>query len=212
MGLAKRQLAVAAILLMIPMSAWTYEEVEDLVALFVTDDRFVAAVDGQRNFSEKISLGETVVWEGAKGEVGAILTDERLLAVSIASGGWNRINLKIKEKQTPPDMLLGAHLLVMLSDDRIVTFGTQTGGFFQTRLPIREPVVAKAAEGRVAAVVTTAFAYGLSANRRGAAEFRLRRQEKIVSMKTTYNKITLQTSERLVSFDAENAAWREFNL
>lgn len=31
-------------------------------------------------------------------------------------------------------------------------------------------------------------------------------------MKTTYNKITLQTSEWLIALEAEDAMWRQFDL
>jgi hypothetical protein len=210
--IAKRQMAMVVAMLMIPMGARAYEEVEDLVEIFATDDNYVAMVDGRSNFSESISSGEHILWQGAKGEVGAFLTSKRLLAVTITSGHWNKLDLKINEKQKTPDMLLAAHLVVMLTDERIVTFGTHTDGFFQTRLPIGESTTAKEAEGRVAAVVTPTRAYGFSAYRRGVSEFRFRRQETLVSLKTTYNKITMQTSDRVVALDAEDAVWREFEL
>ena len=105
-------------------------------------------------FPKTNGSSEKILWQGAKGEVGAFLTNERLLAVSIRSGQWNIRYLKIIEKKEPPDMLIAAHLVIMLTGERIVTFGTHTGGFVQTRLPIGESVVAKEAEGRVAAVVT----------------------------------------------------------
>ena len=100
----------------------------------------------------------------------------------------------------------------MLTDERILAFGSQTGGFFQTRMPIGESVIAKDAEGRVAALITPSRAFGISSYRRGEAELRFRRNETLVSLKTTYNKITLQTSERLITLDAEDAVWREVDL
>lgn len=203
-----RQIALTVILIMLPMPGDAYEEVEDLVEIFVTDNQFTATVDGRRAFSENIKSGEKVLWEGAKGEVGAILTDERLLAVSITSGGWNTLDLKIREKRSTPEMLLAAHLVVMLTDERIVAFGTYTDGFFKIPMPIGESVVASQAEGRVAAVVTSSRAYGFSAYRRGAAEIRLKRQEEIVAIKATYNKITLQTSkDRVLILRAKDARW-----
>ena len=110
-------------------------------------------------------------------------------------------------------MLLAAHLVVMLTDERIVAFGTYTDGFFKIPMPIGESVVASQAEGRVAAVVTSSRAYGFSAYRRGAAEIRLKRQEEIVAIKTTYNKITLQTSEdRALILNAKSASWSTVDL
>lgn len=199
-------------LIMTTSSAMAYEEVEDLVDIFSTDSAFIAVVDGRRNFSEDHRSNEKLLWQGAKGEVGAFLTSQRLLAVSVKSGQWNTQFLKINEKKVTPDVLIGAHLLIMLTAERIVTFGTDTGGFFQTRLPIGEAVVAKAAEGRVAAVVTPARAFGFSSYRRGVAEIRFQIKERLESLKTTYNKITLRTSRRLISLKAEDAVWREFDL
>ena len=199
-------------LLMTTSWAMAYEEVEDLVDIFATDSTFIAVVDGRRNFSEDHRSNETLLWQGTKGEIGAFLTSQRLLAVSVKSGQWNTQYLKINEKKVTPDMLIGAHLLIMLTAERIVAFGTDTGGFFQTRLPIGEPVVAKAAEGRVAAVVTPARAFGLSSYRRGVAEIRFQIKESLESLNTTYNKITLRTSRRLITLKAEDAVWRAFDL
>jgi hypothetical protein len=210
--LPKRQLAIIVALLMIPTGISAYEEVEDLVEIFATDGQFVAIVDGRRRFSENSRSNEHVLWQGAQGEIGAFLTNERLLAVSITSGQWNTRNLKIDEKQNVPEMLIAAHIVVMLTNARVVTFGSHTNGFFQTPLPLGESAVTKAAEGRVAAVVTPTRAFGFSSYRRGVSEFRFRRQETLISLKTTYNKITMQTSDRLVSLDAKDAAWREFEL
>ncbi|WP_372679551.1 hypothetical protein [Desulfosarcina sp.] len=203
---------VVVVLFMMTQWALAYEEVEDLVDIFSTDSAFIAVVDGKRNFSEAKTSSETILWQGAKGEIGAFLTNERLLAVSTRSGQWNVIALKANEKKEPPDMLIAAHLLLMLTGERIVAFGTHTGGFFQTRMPIGEPVVAKSAEGRVAAVVTPARAFGFSTFRRGAAEIRFKLKETVVSAKATYTKITLQTSQRLITLKAEDAVWRQFDL
>ena len=195
-----------------PPGAMAYEEVEDLVDIFATDGAFIAVVDGKRNFSKAKGSSETILWQGAKGEIGAFLTNERLLAVSTRSGQWNLRPLKINEKKEPPDMLLAAHLLIMLTGERIVAFGTHTGGFVQTRLPLGESIVAKEAEGRVAAVVTPARAFGFSSYRRGVAEIRFQLKEDVISLKTTYNKITLRTSLRLITLKAEDAVWRQFDL
>ena len=208
----KTGLVLTAALLMITTRVMAYEEVEDLVEIFTTDSAFIAVVDGSRKFSEDFRSREKILWQGAKGEVGGFLTSDRLLAVSVKSGQWNTRNLKINEKKVTPEMLIAAHLLIMLTGERIVGFGTDTGGFFQTRLPIGESVVANAAEGRVAAVVTPTRAFGFSAYRRGVAEIRFQIKENVESLKTTYNKITLRTSQRLITLKAEDAVWRYFDL
>lgn len=208
----KLLIGILIVLLVLAARTMGYEEVEDLVDIFTTDDAFVAVVDSRRNFKETIRPRENIQWRGAKGEVGAFLTNERLLAISIRSGQWNTQVLKINEKKATPHMLLGAHLVVMLTDDRIVGFGTQTGGFFQVRLPIGESVIASDADGRVATVLTPHRAFGLSARRRGVAEIRFRIRERFESIKTTYNKITLRTSQRLITFAAADAVWRDFEL
>lgn len=193
--------------------AWAaYEEVEDLVDILATGDEFIAVVEGRRSFKENRRPGETIQWQGAKGEVGAFLTDDRLLAVSVRSGQWNSRNLRISEKGTAPRILLAAHLLVMQTGGRLLVFGSSTDGFFQERLPIREPVIAAEAEGRVAAVITSDRAFGLSALRRGAAEIRFQIQERLASVDTTYNKITLRTTRRLITMTAGDAVWREIDL
>lgn len=208
-----RKLLIACVALSV-MTTWAraYEEVEDLVDIYTTDSAFVAVVDGRRFFSESYRSNEKILWQEAKGEVGAFLTSTRLLAISVRSGQWNTHYLKITEKNKRPQMLIAAHLVIMLSSERIVSFGTHTGGFIQTRLPIGEPVVAKETEGRVAAVVTPSRAFGFSSYRRGVSEIRFRLQETLVSLKTTYNKITMRTSQRLITLKAEDAVWRHVDL
>lgn len=220
MGVSRRKIIsdrkslVLVIVALIIGTPWVmaYEEVDDLVDIFATDRAFIAVIDGRRNFSNPIRQGETVQWEGAVGEVGAFLTSQRLLAVSVTSGQWNAQFLKINEKKGSPQMLLGAHLVVMLTDERIVGFGTHTGGFFQTRLPIGESITVSEAEGRVATAITPTRAFALSASRRGVAEIRFRIRETLQSIKTTYNKVTLRTSQRLITFEAADAVWRDFEL
>lgn len=206
------RLVFIAAALLISESALAYEEVEDLVDILATDDAFIAVVDGRRKFLENRRSGETIAWQGAKGEVGAFLTNDRILGISLRSGQWNTRFLKINEKKVAPQMLLAKHLVVMFSDERILGFGTHTGGFFQERLPLGEPVIASAAEGRVAAVISADRAFGLSTFRRGAAEIRFQIREQFKSVRTTYNKISLRTSLRLITFTAEDAVWRDIDL
>lgn len=197
--------------LCIPLAA-ADETVEDVVEVVATGDQLIAVVDGRRFFREDLRIGESVRWQAARGEVGAILTSQRLLAVSARSGKWNIRPLKISEKQRAPEMLIADYLVAMLTEERILTFGTHTDGFFQTRLPIGEKVVASAAEGRSAAAVTESRAFGFSTYRRGAAEIRFRRGETFVSLKTAHSKVTLQTTERLITLNAEDAVWRAIDL
>jgi hypothetical protein len=205
-------LAAIAVLAAFSSGSIAFEEVEDLVDMVATDQVFTAVVEGRRDFTENRRPDETIVWEGARGEIGAYLTNERLLAISITSGKWNIQLLKVREKKQAPRILLGKHLLVMLSDGRLVAFGTHTSGFFQVRRPIGERIVAEAIEGRVAAVIMPSRAFGFSSNRRGAAEIRFRRLEQVESLKTTYNKITLKTTQRLITLTSRDAVWREFEL
>ena len=211
-SLLRLLLTTIVLLAGIVIETTAYEEVEDLVEIFATDDRFIAVVDSRRNFSDPVRSRETITWQGARGEVGAFLTSERLLAVSVNSGQWNYQYLRINEKKSTPHMLLGAHLVVMLTDERIVAFGTRTGGFFHNRVPVGESIIDSDIRGRVAAAVTPKRAFALSANRRGAAEIRFRLKERFESINTTYNKLTLRTSERLLTFAADKAVWREIKL
>ena len=67
----KRWLLWIVALFMMTPCALAYEEVEDLVDILATDSAFIAVVDGKRNFSKAKGPDETILWQGAKGEIGA---------------------------------------------------------------------------------------------------------------------------------------------
>jgi len=88
------RLVLIAAALLVSESALAYEEVEDIVDILATDDTFIALVDGRRKFLEDRRSGDAIAWQGAQGEVGAFLTNDRILGIALTSGQWNTRFLK----------------------------------------------------------------------------------------------------------------------
>ena len=65
---------------------------------------FDARVGGQ--IREDLRLKERVLWQGAQGMVGVVVTDQRLLAVGVGSGAWQIAELQLGET-APGEAMLG---------------------------------------------------------------------------------------------------------
>jgi len=61
-------------------------------------------------------------------------------------------------------------------------------------------------------VITSSRAFGLAVEPSAFIEIKLRLKETIDSIKITASKVTIRTSDRLLSFEAKGTAWIEHRL
>ena len=161
---------------------------------------------GQR--SERLERGEVVLYTRSQGRVGIAVTNRRLLAVATLSGSWQEARYRHGEKP-PADVEIGDRVALALMQTRAVGFDGGSHNLVESGIGPRETVVDSAVGPNVAVIVTDRRALGLSADRGGFFDVRLRVGEHIDSLSAFANHATLTTSERLLTFRGGDASWEE---
>ena len=187
-------------------------EIADVLEIVVLG-REVLAIDarggGQR--SEPLELGETVLSTGARGRVGVVVTDRRLLAVASGSAAWQET--RWRRTETPSeDVRIGARIAVASTSTRALGFDGRSGNLVERGLGPRERVQRSAAGDNVAVVLTDRRALGVSAYAGGFFEVDLRLGEAIEELSALANLATLRTSQRILIFRGQWGSWEERTL
>lgn len=173
-------------------------------------DRRLLAIDarsgGQRE--EKLRLSERVIWNDSRGRVGVVFTDERVLAVASGSAAWQTENLR-REETLPERALLGDRVALVVTSHRVLGFNGGSGNLVESRLGIRERVLAERTGENVAIVVTDRRALGLSPIKGGFFEAKILSDEKLESATASANLATVTTNRRVLIFRATTGSWEE---
>jgi hypothetical protein len=61
-------------------------------------------------------------------------------------------------------------------------------------------------------VITSSRAFGLAAESTAFTEINLRMSESIEAIKLTYSKVTVRTSDRLLTFETSGLPWKELRF
>lgn len=173
-------------------------------------DRDLVAIDaqggGQR--SERLLLGESVLWMDSRGAVGVVLTDQRVLAVGVGSASWQEERY-LRTESTPRDALLGDRVALVTTASRAIGFSSSSGNLIETRLGVHENVVARRVGENVGVIVTNRRALGLSPLVGGFFGVDLLLKERIESIDARANLVTLATDRRLLIFRSPTGSWEE---
>jgi hypothetical protein len=164
---------------------------------------------GQR--SERLERGEAVLYTRSQGRVGVVVTDRRMLAISTGSGSFQVARYR-KGEGPPADVEIGDRVALAMMQSRAVGFDGNSHNIVESTIGPREIVLDTAIGPNVAMVVTDRRALGLSSDRGGFFELRLRVGEQFQSVSAFANHATLQTSQRLLIFRGPDAAWEERRL
>lgn len=173
-------------------------------------DRDVLAIDaaGGGQTVVRLRLGESVSWRGARGKVGVVITDQRVLAVSTQSGFWQELDYGRAE--VPPDAaLLGERVALVITSQRALGFDGGSGNLVEYRLGVDEPVLGARVGSNVAVVVTGRRALGLSPFVGGFFRFPLDLRDRIEAIHADSNLVTLTTQRRVLIFRATTGSWEE---
>jgi hypothetical protein len=173
-------------------------------------DRQLVAIDarggGQR--TTPLRLDERVSWTGARGKVGVVLTDQRILAVAVGSAAWQEADRQ-REETLPQQALLGDRVALVVTSQRAIGFDGGSGNLVESRLGIRERVLSLRAGENAAVVVTDRRALGLSPSVGGFFEAKLSLAEDLESVDAGANLVTVTTSRRVLIFRAPSGSWEE---
>ena len=212
MGRAKLAASIFLILLTAALAAAQQPDevpLADVLEVLVLDRQLVA-VDarggGQRELA--LRLEERVLWTGARGRVGVALTDQRVLAVAVGSAAWQEADRQ-RDEELPGDALLGDRVALVVTSRRILGFDGGSGNLVESRLGIRERVLALRAGENVAVAVTDRRALGLSPMVGGFFEAKLSLAERFESLTAAANLATVTTDRRVLIFRAPSGSWEQ---
>jgi hypothetical protein len=181
----------------------------DVLEILVID-RDLLAIDaaGGGQTVARLRLKETVLWKGARGKVGVIITDQRILAVATQSGSWQQTDYG-RTEQRPESALLGERVALAITSERVLGFDGGSGNLVEYRLGPREKVVASRVGENVGVVVTDRRAIGLSPFLGGFFGIPLTLGDRVEAVTAESNLATLTVGRRVLIFRATTGSWEE---
>jgi hypothetical protein len=208
-GVLRRALAVAILGLGSAAAAQLVDEVPlaDVLEILELDGKLLA-IDARTGGELELDLrlAERVQWLATRGRVGMALTDQRVLAVAVASGTWQQAELQRGEQVSGlPD--LGDRVGLLLTSRRVLGFDGGSQNLIESSLGLRERVLATAVGNNVAAVVTDRRALGLSPTVGGFFDTPVQLGETIERIVAESNLVTVTTPRRLLIFRTPTGSW-----
>ena len=166
---------------------------------------------GGGQIEEPLLIGERVLSSKSQGQVGVVLTDQRILAVSTISASWQSVRYKQGEAM-PDGAGLGDRVALILTNKRAIGFDGNSGNLIESSIGPGESIISSAVGANVAVVVTPRRALGLSPFAGGFFEEKIRAGEQLKSVVAQANLATLTLSNRLLFFRAPTGTWEERKL
>ena len=182
-------------------------QLEDVIDVEILG-RDIVAVDGLGSgiLIERLELGESVQWTGARGRVALVLTDRRALAATPGAGNWRAVRYRLGEAQ-PRFPLLAERVALLVTDQRALGFSA-SGGWLARNIGPHEWVRASRIGPSTAVIVTDRRALGFSPRGR-FFETDLRLHEDIESVSAGSGMARVTTSQRILVFQGSSGTWRE---
>jgi hypothetical protein len=181
----------------------------DLLEILLLERELVAvdaASGGQTTAA--LHLGERVMWSGARGKVGVVLSDQRILAVAVGSAAWQEMRYQRAERP-PGEAMLGDRVALVVTSRRAVAFNAGGAGLVEYRFGPGETLLSSRVGGNVGVVVTDRKALGFSPSAGGFFASRLQLRERIESVEVRSNLATVTTNRRVLIFRGPSGAWSE---
>jgi hypothetical protein len=199
---------LATLLYAIPSNS--REVIEDSVDIEQVGRKIIAIRDGSQTTPLELRLKEEVLWLDSDGYVGALLTNERFIAISLFSS-WLQTPLRSKEAYDG-NPILSPTLALLLTKERVIGFDAISPRFIEQSRRLDEEFVAAEANDYVAVVISSVRALGLAAGGGGFREIRFRISETVQSIRTKSRVVTVRTSWRILTFSASSSSWSEVGL
>jgi len=179
-------------------------ELEDTVAIVVLDRELVAHGANRGSSRLRLEIGERLIWHGASGRIGFVVTDRRVLA--FRSGfGWSDRRLRVAES-SPGRAKLGTRIALFVTSQRAIAFD---GHWREESIGPQEGLYASSVGSGAALVVTNRRALGLSPNSGRFVATKLEIHETIEAAETLGSTAQVTTSKRVLFFSGPSASWSE---
>ena len=193
------------------ISSYAEEEIEDLIDIAESKGKIIAIIEGRKTITYDLRPNEKILWSGSRGYLGAFLTDLHFFVISTSLNAWQALPLRLDESGRGVASL-SPYIALLVTGDRAIGFDATSNRFIETQLPISDELLAAEVERYVAVVITSSRAFGLAAETSAFIEIHLRIRETIEAIKLTYSKVTVRTSDRLLTFETSGAKWKEHRL
>lgn len=158
--------------------------------------------------TERLHLGEEILWRGSRGKVGIVITNERVLAVATRSASWQEARY-LQTEIPPAGALLGDRVALVLTSQRALGFDASASNLSEYRLGPGEDVVAREVGENTVVVVTDREALGLAPVGAGFITRKLQLHERVQSVRARANLATVTTNRRILVFRGTTASWGE---
>jgi hypothetical protein len=188
--------------------------VDDQIDIHITDREVVGIRGGVSIHRVNLGLREEVSWKEARGHIGAVLTDRRLLVLSFTSPGWRSRALRLEEGADPrsPDVMISDFMVLAVTPRRIILYDGLANDWAKRNIPLHDQLEATVLENFVAAVITGKRIYGVAARRGRFVEEQFRPDESFLSVSSRAHSITVRTNKRLLIFRSRSPFWDSTNL
>lgn len=169
--------------------------------------REVYAIDGTngRRSTVRLGLDERVVAEAFAGEVGIVVTSDRLLGITVG-GSWVEERWDTREV-VPTNVEIEERVGLVLTDRRALALVGGRGRFSEERFRLRESIVDQRVGDAIAIVATDERVLGLSPSSTRFAVAKLEGSEQVESIRTSDVSGTVRTNRNLWSFSARGGSW-----
>lgn len=170
--------------------------------------RYLYAFDSQGGGRNKLELElrENVEFLQARGRVGLVVTNRRLLAISAGRGGWRSLPLQIAERDRTHEWL-SSRIALVVTPRRILGFDAGIGTWVEVGVGPLEDVEQASVSSSTAVVLTGNNAYGLSPDVGGFFVEPLQIHEQIESVSANGTIGRVLTSRRLLIFKSTTGTW-----
>jgi len=188
--------------------------VEDAIDIHVANGELVGIRDGVSTHRIRLGLREEVVWMDARGHVGVVLTDRRLLTLSKRASDWRSRSLRLKEnaQDVKANIMISDFLVLAVTPGRAILYDGLVDDWAKKGLPVHDPFEQAVLDNYVAAVITENRVYGVAGRRGRFVAERFLSDETIVSVSQRPHAITLRTNKRLLVFRSQSPFWDAIRL
>jgi len=197
-----------------PSGYYDQGTVEDSIDIHVANGEVVGIRDGISTHRITLGLREEVVWMDARGHVGVVLTDRRLLTLSMRASDWRSRSLRIKENaaDVKDNIMISDFLVLAVTPGRAILYDGLVDDWAKKNLPVHDPFEQAVLDNYVAAVITENRVYGVAGRRGRFVAERFLSDETIVSVSQRPHAITLRTNKRLLVFRSQSPFWDAIRL